>query len=82
MVATAVGGIPEIVDDGITGLLVPFDDEQRLVHALRRLGNDASTRDALAMAGQSVVRREYGVDAMYNAYRGVYEEILETHGRR
>ncbi|MCL4263428.1 MAG: glycosyltransferase [Anaerolineae bacterium] len=52
VVATAVGGVPELVQDGLTGLLVPPDDASALADALAVLLNDLSLRQQYGRAGQ------------------------------
>ncbi len=56
VVTTAVGGIPELVEDGRTGLLVPPDDPDSLRAALARLADDARLRLTLGFAGQESIR--------------------------
>jgi glycosyltransferase involved in cell wall biosynthesis len=48
VVATSVGGVPELIDDGVTGLLVPPNDEARLEAAMRDLLVDGEKADRLA----------------------------------
>ena len=50
VVATRVGGIPEVVDDGVDGLLVPTEDPAAIATALRGLAADPSLRERLAAA--------------------------------
>ncbi|WP_250658249.1 glycosyltransferase [Alkalimarinus coralli] len=59
-VVTDVGGNPELVRDGETGLLVPPDDEQGLAEALIRLIEDNTLRVALAKNARQAVERDYG----------------------
>lgn len=56
VVTTAVGGIPELVEEGRTGLIVPPDDPAALRAALARLAADARLRLTLGFAGQESVR--------------------------
>jgi glycosyltransferase involved in cell wall biosynthesis len=76
--ATAVGGIPELVNDGVTGLLVPPGDPPRLAAALARLLDDAALRHRLAAAAREVVEREFTVARMAERYRAVYEQALSS----
>jgi glycosyltransferase involved in cell wall biosynthesis len=67
MVSTAVAGIPEIVQDGVTGIVVPPDDRDALVNALRALVDDPGLRLRLGSAAQVAVRRDF--DAAKNVQR-------------
>jgi colanic acid/amylovoran biosynthesis glycosyltransferase len=62
-VATPVTGIPEVVRDGVTGLLVPEADPVALAGALERLLDDGGLRVALASAARTLVEREFDVTA-------------------
>ena len=57
VVATAVGGVPEIVEDGVNGLLVPAEDPEALAAALRRVLEEPGLRDRLAAATAGSVER-------------------------
>ncbi len=56
VVATRVGGVPELVDDGVTGLIVPPDDAAALAEAINALVEDAHLRVPLGAAGLERVR--------------------------
>lgn len=58
-VATAVSAIPELIVDGETGLLVPPDDDDALAAALARVGQDATLRSRLGVAGQRRLVAEF-----------------------
>lgn len=62
-VATAVSGIPELIDDGVTGLLVAERDRDALAAALARLIGDPSLRRRLGEAGCERTRREFAMEA-------------------
>jgi glycosyltransferase involved in cell wall biosynthesis len=57
VIATRVGGVPEIVEDGINGLLVPASDAEALAAAVRRFFADAELRTRLAAATERSVAR-------------------------
>ena len=56
-VASAVGGNPEVIEDGVDGLLVPYDDVEALTAAIDSLLGDPARRRALAEAAQRSVAR-------------------------
>lgn len=64
VLATRVGGTPEAVDDGASGLLVDALDERALAQALVRLARDAQLREQLGAAGAVVVREKFSTAAM------------------
>jgi glycosyltransferase involved in cell wall biosynthesis len=77
VVATAVAGIPEVVDSGRTGLLVPPGDAAALGAALARVFGDPAFRQQIATAGQASVLPRFGVDRYVHAIVGLYDELLE-----
>jgi len=61
VVATAITGIPELVDSGISGLLVPPGDPTALADALQALGRDPELREKMGRAGREKVVREFNL---------------------
>jgi glycosyltransferase involved in cell wall biosynthesis len=61
VVSTTISGIPELVEDGVTGLLVSSDDAEALSQAISRLLADPGLATRLARAGRQRVEREYDV---------------------
>lgn len=85
VVATAVDGTPEAVEDGKTGLLVPAADPAALAQAMERLLRDANLRASFGEAGRHRVEAEFGMQRMVaetqDAYRSALkEEALRPHG--
>jgi glycosyltransferase involved in cell wall biosynthesis len=76
VIASAVGGVPELVEDDITGLLVPAGDPGRLAAALDRLLADPSLRRRLGAAGRERVRARFDLDAVRRAHLELYEREL------
>jgi glycosyltransferase involved in cell wall biosynthesis len=76
VVATPVGGTPEVVVDGETGLLVPPRDPDALAGALRRLLDDAELRRRMGDAGYARVRDRFSADSMTGRVLAIYDEVL------
>ncbi len=76
VVATSVGGIPEIVVDGETGILAPPGDPDALAAAVLRLIKDPELAQRLATAGRKLVGQRYTVEAQASALAGLYREAL------
>ncbi|MBV8160719.1 MAG: glycosyltransferase family 4 protein [Acidimicrobiia bacterium] len=76
VVATAVGGVPELLDDGRAGRLVPPDDPQALATAVRDLLRDPAGAARLAGAGRARVQVGYTVDAMVDGVEAVYRRLV------
>jgi 2-deoxystreptamine N-acetyl-D-glucosaminyltransferase/2-deoxystreptamine glucosyltransferase len=75
VVATRTGGIPEVVTDGVTGLLVPPDDAAALADALDRLVGDPALLQRLA-AGAAERARDFTWPALAERVRAVYADVL------
>jgi glycosyltransferase involved in cell wall biosynthesis len=76
VIATAVGGIPTVVRDGVTGLLVDPGRPDRLADAVTRLLKDPTEAQRLAQAGSRLVAAEYGLESMVRAFEGIYRKVL------
>jgi glycosyltransferase involved in cell wall biosynthesis len=59
VVSTSHSGIPEVIEEGINGLLVPPEDAQALSAALERLICDAGMREAFGNAGRQIVAERF-----------------------
>jgi glycosyltransferase involved in cell wall biosynthesis len=81
--ATAGGGLPEIVNDHETGLLVPVKDARALAGAILTLLSDFSLANRLARAAQTRTRNEFSPGQMAKQYLRLYEKLLtraSNHG--
>jgi glycosyltransferase involved in cell wall biosynthesis len=74
VVASNVGGIPEMVEDGRTGLLVPPHDHEALAAAITRLLLDHPLADMLARAGHDLVHERFCLELMVRAIEDLYDE--------
>ena len=77
VVATDVGGNPELVKDGETGLLVPPGDEMKLVEALAHLVRDAGARRQYANASRKIARSHYHIDEVCRRFEQLYLLLAE-----
>jgi L-malate glycosyltransferase len=76
VVATNVGGIPEMIDDGRNGLLVPAGDDEALAAALLGLIRAPEHAAALAEAARRTVEVRYSFERMVNEFEALYIEEL------
>jgi glycosyltransferase involved in cell wall biosynthesis len=75
VVATTVGGIPEIVEDGVNGLLVPPRDAPALAEKITFLLNNPSLRRRLGKAARAQVETEFSLDNMGRRLLWLYEDV-------
>lgn len=80
IIASRVGGIPEAVSAGETGILVAPADPLELAGALARLLEDPGLRRCMGMAGRQRVMREFSPQVMVEANLAVYREVLRGGG--
>jgi len=81
IIASRVGGIPEVVADGVTGLLVPPGDVAALEQAMRGLLAAPGLRQQLGRAAADRVRREFSIEGMVEGNLAVYHELLAGNQR-
>jgi glycosyltransferase involved in cell wall biosynthesis len=81
VVGTRAGGIPEVVEDGVTGLLVPPHDDAALASAMVRVLRDRPFADRLAAMGRLRVEHAFSVEHMVAQILDAYERGLAARGR-
>jgi glycosyltransferase involved in cell wall biosynthesis len=77
VVSTAVGGLPDIVDDGRTGLLVPRRDAESLAAALESLLADPGRREAMAAAARERLP-DFSIERISARYADLYDDLLAS----
>ena len=82
VVATAVGGVPEIVEPDANGLLVPARDPNAMAHAIAGLLEDAARCRALGERARECVRRLYSREAYVASILALYESTLAVRGSK
>lgn len=78
VVATAVGGVPEFVRSGETGLLVPPDDPAALARAIQEVLARPAWAATLARRARDSVRSRFAIDAVVRQHEDLYEQLLGT----
>ena len=80
VVAFRVGGVPDLVRDGVSGFLAPPEDTVALAAGLRRLLEDASLRATLGARCRALAEAEYRLDLQARCYVDLYEALLPERG--
>ena len=75
-ISTPISGIPELIEDGDTGVLVPPNDPQQLADAIVALGRDPARRDGLARAGAQRVRAAFDATAGFGQLAQLFPKYL------
>jgi glycosyltransferase involved in cell wall biosynthesis len=78
VVVARSGGTPEVVADGVTGILFPPQDVDALQAALRSLAADPAKRAAMGAAGRLRAAEEFGVGRLVKAYEALYSELTSA----
>jgi glycosyltransferase involved in cell wall biosynthesis len=79
-VATRVGGVPDLIDDGVHGLLVEAGDTPALTAAIRRTLDDREAARAMGERARERRREEFDVDLMVRRFESLYESLREGAG--
>ena len=75
VVATTIGGIPEVVADGVTGLLVPPKDADGLAEKIAAILDDPALADSLGHAARAHIKESYSLDAMGEKLLALYDTL-------
>jgi glycosyltransferase involved in cell wall biosynthesis len=75
-VCTAAGGIPEMIDDGETGYLVPPKDPQQLATRLVELLSNPHTARRMGLAGRNRVEAEFSLDRSVELAQRAFEDVV------
>jgi len=77
VVATAVGGIPEQIEDGRTGFLVPIGNAKALAERLTQLLSDNELTQRMGILAAEAARRQFDLQSQAEVYLGWYKELVE-----
>jgi colanic acid/amylovoran biosynthesis glycosyltransferase len=81
VIGTRHAGIPELIEDGVSGLLVPERDELALADALQHLAGEPGRWAALGRAGRTRIEREYDIDTLNDRLAGLLENLTRPEAR-
>ncbi|CAN5904308.1 colanic acid biosynthesis glycosyltransferase WcaL [soil metagenome] len=81
VVGTRHAGIPELVEDGVSGLLVPERDEKALADALERLAGEPARWAAMGRAGRRTIEAHYDIDSLNDRLAGLLEGLIRPEAR-
>ena len=76
VVATSVGGLPEMICDGVSGCLCNAGDDEALARRLVSLATNMHERSQIGLAGHVTARRRFALDEMLNTYGTMYGEMI------
>jgi glycosyltransferase involved in cell wall biosynthesis len=76
IVTSRAGGLPEAVEDNVSGLLIPPGDVAALTQAFRRLLDEPALRQRLGTAGRARILSQFSIDAMVDGNLAVYRQVL------
>jgi glycosyltransferase involved in cell wall biosynthesis len=82
VVASEYGGLPEIIDDGVEGFLVPAGESAPLVAPLARLASDPGLRARMGAAGRARVERDFTVQTFAARTLEAYRQAIAIHAAR
>jgi colanic acid/amylovoran biosynthesis glycosyltransferase len=80
-IATRTGGIPEVIDDERSGLLVPPKDPAALAAAMLRLACDAPLRHRMGQIGRTIVEERFDLERQTEKLEGIYHDVLRSSDR-
>jgi glycosyltransferase involved in cell wall biosynthesis len=81
VVSTAVGGLPELIEHGVSGMLAPSGDASSLANSLIELYQSPALRSQMADVAAGRAQEKFSLQGMLNSYRDVYNDVLETTDR-
>jgi glycosyltransferase involved in cell wall biosynthesis len=76
VIATAVGGVPEMITDGHDGVLVKYNDETGLTAALIEMANNAKHRASLADQARTTVAEKFTFEQQAAALTAIYRRMM------
>jgi starch synthase len=78
VIASRIGGIPHVLQDGLSGLLFDPEDQNRLLQHMTLLARDTQTRQNMGKQGQAVARTHFAAHAVAEKMIAAYSEVLKS----
>jgi glycosyltransferase involved in cell wall biosynthesis len=82
VVSTAVGGVPDLIEPGVHGLLVPVGESSAIADAVTELLQDHERARAMGLRGRERRRSEFDIDVLVRRLEDLYRQLLAEHSRR
>lgn len=82
VIASRIGGLPEFVEDGVTGLLFEPGNPSELADKIRLLWGNPELCKRMGEAGRQKANREYNEEVYYQALMATYDKAIELNARR
>ncbi len=79
VIATSVGGVPEVVEDGLNGLMIPLNDPSSIGSAVRALLADPTRLENMACASRELAERRFDGSRNYTAILSLLKRVTEEH---
>ncbi len=76
IVANNVGGIPEVVKDGVNGFLVPVGDHQKMKESMKKLIINNDLRKKFGHAGRELIKNEFSIESMAEGNMNIYKKFI------
>lgn len=76
VIASNVGGVPEMIEDGVNGRLLPPGDVSALAHACAQLAENSALRKAWGTAGQAICQKKFNIQAQITALEALYHSLI------
>jgi glycosyltransferase involved in cell wall biosynthesis len=81
IIATSVGGIPEVIEDGVTGILVPPNNAEAMTKAILRLAMDREFLKKLGKAAEMQVKERFDISRTAKEYESLYVRLLQKDSK-
>jgi len=77
VIATSVGGVPELIENNVNGIMVSYGDSERLAEAIIRLAQDTEGKDSYCRSAKATVTNKYSFQTQMMAYGKIYSQLID-----